>query len=302
MNAVWTFWSKPFLTHYNSTWQSDKHHYLSWILSLERCKKHFKETHLYTDDYGKKILIDELKLPFDKVSLQLNELSDHDPDFWVLGKLYGYQYQKEPFVHIDNDVFLWKQLPAYMKSASVFFQNPEYFDFNGSDSFYQPLVINNAVNETNGWLPEEWKWYVANKKGKGVCVGIIGGNDIDFINYYATTAIKLIEHPDNKDAWNYIRQKLGHRIAGHCLLFEQYLFSAIIDYHKYHNDSKFNSLNIRYLFNSFEDAMIPQNARNMGYTHLIGPAKKNKPLMERLEQRVRTDYPELYNNCLSVTN
>jgi len=302
MNAVWSFWSKPYYSHYSSAWQSSKHHYLSWILSLERSKKHFEKTFLYTDDLGKKMLVDELGLKFDHVSTQLNYLKHHDPEFWVLGKLYTYHYQKEPFVHIDNDVFLWKPLPGSVRKASVFFQNPEYFEFNGSDSYYQPDFIEKAVNEAGGWLPDEWEWYTQQKKGKGVCVGIIGGNNIEFIDYYSRQAIRMIEEPANQNAWRMIRERYGHRMTGHNLLFEQYLFSAIIDYHKQNSESKFPDLNIRYLFNSFEDAMLPQNSRDAGYTHLIGPAKRNKALMEKLEERVKTDYSSLYRKCLQLIN
>ena len=302
MNAIWSFWSKPYYSHYNTAWQSSRHHYLSWILSLERSKKHFDQTHLYTDDFGKKMLVEGLGLQFDYVSTQLNELKDRDPEFWVLGKLYTYHYQKAPFMHIDNDVFLWKPLPALIRNVSLFFQNPEYFHFDGSDSYYQPAFIENAIVEAGGWLPEEWKWYTEHKIGKGVCVGIIGGNNIEFIDYYAQQAIRMIEDPANRNAWKIVRERYGHRLTGHNLLFEQYLLSAMIDYHKQDGGSKFNDLNIRYLFNSFEDAMMPQNARNAGYTHLIGPAKRNKALMDKLEERVKKDYSSLYRNCLQLIN
>jgi Family of unknown function (DUF6734) len=50
-------------------------------------------------------------LEFDTVSVDLNELAHSDPEWWTLGKMMTYRAQAEPFVHIDEDVFLWQRLP-----------------------------------------------------------------------------------------------------------------------------------------------------------------------------------------------
>jgi hypothetical protein len=112
MNAVWSFWSKPFLKSQKSMWCSEKQHLLSWILSVQQARKFFGKTVLFTDDYGAKMLVDGLQLDFDVVSTALNTLNDHDPKWWALGKIYTYGSQNDPFIHIDNDVFLWKRLPV----------------------------------------------------------------------------------------------------------------------------------------------------------------------------------------------
>src|SRR5215831_11437259 len=110
MKVVWSFWSKPFLKQ-QSFWKSGYHHLLSWVLSTQVARRHFPSTALYTDDAGKEILVGEIGLEFEQVSTCLNELTDHDPEFWCLGKILAYSRQEEPFVHLDNDVFLWNPLP-----------------------------------------------------------------------------------------------------------------------------------------------------------------------------------------------
>src|SRR5512144_869064 len=112
MRAVWSFWSKPYAAHRVRVWASEKHHRLSWILSLERARRHYRPTVLYTDDDGVRLLVDGLGLDFDAVHTTLNALSATDPEWWALGKLYAYRSQSEAFVHVDNDVFLWKRLPT----------------------------------------------------------------------------------------------------------------------------------------------------------------------------------------------
>src|SRR4051812_45760022 len=109
MRAVWSFWSKPWRARTGGTWRTERHHLLGWILSFEAARKHYPDTELITDDEGAQLLIDRLGLAFSRVSTSLNRLAAHDPRRWILGKLYAYREQSEPFVHLDTDVFLWKK-------------------------------------------------------------------------------------------------------------------------------------------------------------------------------------------------
>ena len=85
MRAVWSFWSKPFRAGRGSRWLSDYHSHLAWGLSVECARRHYPDTLLVTDDEGAALLVDRLKLPFARVSLELNQLRDRDPDWWALG-------------------------------------------------------------------------------------------------------------------------------------------------------------------------------------------------------------------------
>jgi hypothetical protein len=49
----------------------------------------------------------------------------------------------------------------------------------------------------NGWLPEEWNWFITHQQGLAYCCGILGGNQTDFISYYADLAMKIATHPRN---------------------------------------------------------------------------------------------------------
>ena len=80
MRAVWSFWSKPFRAGRGSRWRTDYHARLAWGLSVERARRHYSDTALVTDDAGAELLVDRLKLPFGRVSLELNALRDADPD------------------------------------------------------------------------------------------------------------------------------------------------------------------------------------------------------------------------------
>jgi hypothetical protein len=291
MKAVWSFWTKPFFASRKSSWISERQHWLSWVLSFETARRHFSETSLYTDDAGAQILVEGLGLEFDTVSTELNALENHDSKWWALGKIYTYQEQKEPFIHIDNDVFLWKALPVRPDTV-LFAQNPE--PFAPGASYYVPEELEATLARQKGtWLPKEWRWFRSSGLlQRGECCGVFGGADTDFIRYYARLAIQIVESPSNRDALSGLNSRVERNI-----LIEQYLLSACIEYHRAENDSAFSGLHIEYLFNSKADALQPHKAAEAGYTHMIASAKKNARASGHLEQRVQQGYPDKFERC-----
>lgn len=292
MKAVWSLWTKPFLSNRKAIWFTEMHHLLSWVLSLETARKHFGKTALCTDDAGARLLVDELGLEFDTVTTELNALDNHDAKWWALGKIYTYRLQNEPFIHIDSDAFLWKPLPVSPDTA-LFAQNPDSFVTGAS--CYKPEGFEAVVVRVpGGWLPKEWLWYRASGIAqRAEACGVFGGGHIEFIRYYANLAIQLIEHSGNQTAWHHLSDRVERNI-----LAEQYLLSACIEYHQNHSDSPFRNINIEYLFNSMAEAYEPQKAAKVGFTHLVASAKKNRDIAEKLENRVKKDYPDAYERCM----
>ena len=290
MIAVWSFWSKPYLSCRKQIRTTEKHHLLAWILSVQLARKHFRKTRLVTDEYGARMLVDGLRLEFDEVQIVLNELDRQDSKWWALGKIYAYRLQDAPFIHIDSDVFLWKPLPV-TSHTQVFAQNPEYFQLG--ESFYKPDELSELVRQQGGWLPKEWQWYQSQGNiQQAECCGIFGGCAIEFIHYYADLAIRTIEHDANRSVW----QTLGDAIERNILL-EQHLLSACIS-HRNHQDISRQPITMEYLFACEADAFNAEKSAAAGYTHLIADTKKNAIVADNLEQRVKKDYPEAYLRCL----
>jgi len=292
MRAIWSFWSKPYESGRRDAWSSDKDHLLSWVLSTRRAAEHYRPTALYTDDAGARLLVDGVGLQFDEVHTTLNALAGHDPGWWALGKVYTYRQQETPFVHIDSDVYLWKRLREDLESAPVLAQNPD--DFVPGRSFYRPEVLETAVGSVpDGWLPAEWTWYRdSDLPSRAVSCGILGGNRVDFLRHFADQAARLIEHPGNQPAWDQVSDK-----ATHTVLFEQYLLSACIEYHRHHPGSPYHDVSIGYVFPSAGQAFTPHAAAQAGYTHLIAGSKRNPKIPGALEDRVAADYPDSYERC-----
>jgi hypothetical protein len=178
-----------------------------------------------------------------------------------------------------------------VSGAPVFAQYPEHF---AGAWYYRPEAFERVLKTTDGgWLPEEWEWYRSAGIGqRGECCGILGGNRVDFINHYARIGIRLIEDPANQPAWAALTDKEAHNI-----LFEQYLLSACLEYHKAAAQSPYRDVSITYVFEQPRDAFNPAKAAEVGYTHLMG-AKRDGELARRLEMRVMKDYPQYYERCL----
>lgn len=292
MRAVWSFWTRPLLTGRRVAWYSRKHHWHSWVLSVELARRHFSETCLYTDDAGADLLVDKLGLTFTSVSTALNALDGEDLAWWALGKVLTYSLQAEPFVHIDDDVYLWQPLQERVLAAPVLAQSPEYFRIGAS--CYRPEVFDRAVAQTrDGWLPKEWLWYRSHGPGrKAECCGVFGGNNLPFIAHYARAALRLMQHPPNRRAFDRLADKLNYSI-----LFEQYLLSACIDFHSAYVEGGFTTPRIAYVFEPADGPPSEPRARALGFTHVMG-AKSRRGFAVRLEKRVRRDYPELYERCV----
>lgn len=293
MRAVWSFWTKPWRAHAGWMWQSEKHHLLAWILSFENARRHYPETALVTDDFGAELLVERLGLPFTHVSTELNALAQSDPGFWMLGKLYAYRVQTEPFVHLDTDTFLWKRLPPEVERAPVFAQNPDPFRLGHSHQRV-PEIVRLFRNQTRGWLPKEWEWKLSlGDAQRGECCGIMGANHLPFIRDYAASAIRLMEDPRNAAGWATVPKKFEYLTA-----IEEFHLAACVDFQQAHPAASFHEVEIRYLFESFAQAFDPNMAARIGFTHLLTSAKHHPAVGARMERRVERDYPERYRRCL----
>ncbi|HEX3359161.1 MAG TPA: DUF6734 family protein [Tepidisphaeraceae bacterium] len=295
MRAVWSFWSKPFHSHRAATWFSPFHHLLAWGLSLRAASQHYPETVLITDQAGKKLLVDQLGLPFMHISTELEQIRDADPDWWALGKILAYSIQDRPFVHLDTDVFLWKRLPPQVEQAHVFSQCPERIaEIDGN---YRPREVEAAFARFQLPLPVEWEWSRSRNPAALTAenCGIFGGNNVKFLNYCSKMALNLILRPEHAPVWALANDKRAHTI----LLEQWFMTTACTDYHRFHPTSPYKGVKITRLFPN--DQSIPAGtAAQLGYTHLFWIAKSHPAVARRLEDRVRREDPEFYRRCVRL--
>ncbi|MFK0246165.1 DUF6734 family protein [Amycolatopsis azurea] len=269
--AVWSFWSIPYRRQHGRHWPSDYFHALSWILSFRLAARLFPTTALVTDDWGHELLVDRLRLPFDDISLTLNGLAGQDPSWWALGKLHAYREQREPFLHIDNDVFLWPGFPASGLSGEVIAQNPEHAPASDA-GYYRPSAVAAAIRSTGGFLPKEFSEYTGET---ALCTGVVGGTAIPLLRRYADLGIRMVESAENQAAWRRLAP-----LEDYNLVVEQYLLGALC--------WGGAATDVQCVFGSQEDSYRDDDRR---FTHLIASAKSDLHYMRLLERRVRNHFP-----------
>jgi hypothetical protein len=101
MKIIQSFWTKPFLqspdlqdSRMNGGWPARKYNYFSWALSCLQLCRYYQNVELVTDDLGKFILIEKLKLPYTSVKTELNRINDYNAGLWALGKICAYRDRK----------------------------------------------------------------------------------------------------------------------------------------------------------------------------------------------------------------
>jgi len=291
VRLVWSLWTRPMVAGGRIGWRSPRDHLLSWVLSVGLARRYYADTVLVTDDAGAALLIDGLGLEFGSVSLALNALAEHDPDWWALGKLHAYAEQREPFLHIDSDVYLWKPLPEDLLTAPLIASHPEYAELGRS--CYRPDVLERDLRAGGGYVPPELEHYMPiGGVVRAENCGIFGGNRIDFIRHYAETAKTLVHHPRNQAIWATRPENYSDAI-----LFEQLLLSACIEFHRGRADSPWSDIAVRYLFSSYQEAI--STAGDRGFTHLIAHSKWDANVVSNLDRCVRQTFPDHYRNAQS---
>lgn len=296
MRAVWSHWTKPLRGAPGTAWLDIRHYLMAFVVSCATAKQHFAETVLVTDSPGARMLVDDVGLDFDHVIVDLDQLSSECLFWWNLGKIHAYRIQTEAFIHLDNDVFLWGRLPERLLTAPVFAQNPEYF--TEQSNYYLPLEMEAAIiGSGRGWLPPEWRWGrdIYGSFQKSMNTGIYGGNHVDFIQYAANLHLELLHHPSNLTILQDLPEKA--RVTG---MLEMCLPSLCADFHAGREGSPFHDIDVEYLFQSAEAAYAEAEA--MGYTHLLGGAKRQPSTVAKLERRVQRDFPDQYERCCRISD
>ncbi|MGC3946338.1 MAG: hypothetical protein QM762_17770 [Chryseolinea sp.] len=289
MKIIQSFWSKPaFHTDQNYSnargiggWLNFRYFLMSTALSCLTLKKHHKRIELVTDSHGKSLFSDILGLPFDHISTDLDQLSDEDHRLWILGKMKAIRSQEEPFIHVDNDVFVWESLPSSNSSDYLIAQSR--FPIWGAYKLSLNEIFANFafVPECLAERPTA-NTMVAN-------VGIIGGNDIEFFQEFARISNELLERNRNH------LQSID--IGGFNQMMEEYLFTSLVRHKK---------RELTYLLESSAHS-FPESHLNFSltpmiykYIHLIGRNKQILSCCEQIALRLKIEFPEFYKKVNEV--
>jgi len=124
VQSAWACNQSNLLTS-NSGWLSPEYNLMSWTLSCLQLKQFYPEVVLYCDHAYAEMLIDNLQLPYTDVICNLDGLNKYHPQLWALPKIYTYSQQENPFLHVDGDVFIWREFSDYLLKGDLIAQNIE---------------------------------------------------------------------------------------------------------------------------------------------------------------------------------
>ena len=185
MKAVYTHYSKPYgqdIRNSQTHWLFPYLEFLILAYSSAKSKKFFDKTVLVTDVYGKKLIIDDLGIPFDEVIIELDGC-ETNPRFWASGKIYGYTKaikEYEPFVHFDNDAGYHIVPPKFDGALKVQHIHSDYREGFGASL---KTLVSRLVSETPNTFP--YDIYHEAKEIKGCNCGMIMFNDKDVWNEFS---------------------------------------------------------------------------------------------------------------------
>ncbi len=255
---------------------------MSWALSCLTFKKFYPDIELVTDSNGKKLLIDQLGLPYKNVRIVLDQLNKYPEKLWAVGKLFAYSLQEEPFIHVDNDIFIWEKFSPNIEKAALVAQHVD------EDESHYDFAIKH-LKEHDIQFPTILSKDLAKKRRFDASnAGVIGGNNISFFKEYAKKAFDFIDSQ---------LDKIDETLIGtsYAIIYEQYLYSAL---------ARERNIKIHHLFQGQEKKMMDlTNFMNKygqkKYTHLYANSKFFPEFCRELEHQLAMEYPEYHKRIIS---
>lgn len=292
MNVIQSFWSKPLFkansdvsqNRYHGGWINYRYCLLSMAYSCLTISRYYPHLELYTDTFGVKLFRDILKLPYYKFHTNLDDMANVDESLWAYGKIMTYSVQKEPFLHVDNDVFIWQEFPDRVVNADVVCQSLEMIE-NFSLTDYE--VAMEYIKHNLKTAPQ----IIRKSKCKAAAnMGIFGGNNLDFIQQYCQEAQSAFHDMyDGIMCSGDIKGKFN-------IIYEQLLLTELAE--KRHQ-------RISYLIGSIDlDEIVKYSTIETAqyeskYTHCLGQLKRYNYVCEQIEYRLKYEFPSYYDRILS---
>jgi hypothetical protein len=280
-NAIQVFWSKPYEKQASNSFgfKTLNHFYMSAYYSLQCLKKNGYTVKLVTDDYGKKILTEYFKIPYDRVDVSLNNITTTQY-IWGLSKFYAYSLEKEPFLYVDLDFFMQKDIPSSMKKAEIFCQNIEN---NYLCYYYGYMGFNKFIDKKDTIYEHFESLLEKNKIGYSYNTAVFGGQNIELIHKASRAMFDFVEKNNLNDL--ILVEKSDRDLFSILSIFIEQVY---LYYYLTLNNPEVEVIplfknDIRINFSEFRKW-------NDGYLHLISNLKKeHNEVLENLEKMSGTN-------------
>jgi len=193
MKIVQSFWSKKFYDFktrdaYNNC-PTEEHEIYSRVLSCLLLSKLYDRVELVTDSKGKELLIDTLGLPYSSVTLELDKLDKYSTELFVLDEIYSMGIQKEPFIYIDENIFMWAALPSELNGHDVFTLRQKKYDYSDKAKLFD---VTSQFETLNSYLYRSMVLGTFLQPQSGM-IGFMGGNSSSFFQDYSLETFTFVD-------------------------------------------------------------------------------------------------------------
>lgn len=259
-----SLWTKPCTDGKAHGYNNVEQMLESIILSANVVAKHYKDIHFYTDKLGYEWIKPHLDdLPFTKIEVCLDDLNWVEDQYWSLVKMYVYKLQKEPFIHIDNDVYVWEPFPQELLNHDFIFQEIEWFNENSRTYYLDSLSLFEQA------IPVGVEGFNA-AYNCGV-FGCTNNKSVELMEEYYSLGEQLVHNALNNEEIKEELKNNSHRSWLGTILIEQVIIYSII-----------KQKGIYSVGTILDDARF----RDMKYSHTLAHYKRNRIIVNKVRERV----------------
>ena len=267
MKLVYSFWSAPLKNRWkqadNRLEDFEQSTLRCMLLSILYAKKWGFRVEVVTDLEGQKLL---QGMPYDKLTTELEFLS-YNGKTWVEGKIMAISIQKEPFIHIDWDVFLLKhKVVEIFKTfkADLLVQSVDDKNYFAPNFMEEVAEMSHMLKASDNDVPHYHKQH-----DKQFNCGVMGFRNLKLRDEFVQDFAKALRATSqtHKDFSIHIEQGM--------------LFSTVAD-GEYSYRAVINSKRIG-------------EAEKIGYTHLLYLSKYTKESQDKIKQRIAKEFPDYVN-------
>lgn len=268
LNVIYSLWTKPYRELGNTLgFDSIEDFVNSLILSVNVSKQHYNNIHFYTDKTGMEIIKPYMdQLPFTEIYVILDEADWVPSQWWAFPKIYVYSLQKEPFIHLDNDAYLWDKLKEEMSTYDFISQNLESVH-DKSHKYYKDAIRVYADHILHiDDIKDTQRFAYAMNAG---IFGAFNNKGLKLFKNMYDNAIKVAKSA-MADKWlmDFINWKDLRN-------WDAFLFNTLNEQHYAYYYCINNNLRHLELLDT-----------KLQFTHLISNAKRNKDRMDKIKKRI----------------
>ncbi|WP_300880226.1 DUF6734 family protein [uncultured Alistipes sp.] len=289
MNLIQSYFNKNITIdniNYAGGYLSPVINWLSMAYSCLLLKRYNPEDHLIF--YGNETMVhlfeNLFELPYDEYRI-VDCKGEYSDWFYCWPKIITYEAQKDPFIHIDNDIFMWDHLPQELKDAPLVAQHLER-----DSKFY--MDVYNQIAKDQIKIPDYIKTCYDGNFISSYNAGLLGGNDLSFFHQYLSEIKAFVDN-------NASQISSSDRRFLYNVVFEQWLFFGMT---KKHNKTVKTFYSRPITDFDMKEAHVPFQILSLGelkYLHVM-EYKDNIRCNRFIAYKMQSDFPQEYERILSV--